>query len=65
MKTIEVPNHIRGLIFDCDGTLVDSMPLHMKAWKHAITEAGLPWDYEFFFSKKGMEGRSWKTALSV
>jgi beta-phosphoglucomutase-like phosphatase (HAD superfamily) len=57
MKTIEVPNHIRGLIFDCDGTLVDSMPLHMKAWKHAITEAGLPWDYEFFFSKKGMEGR--------
>lgn len=26
----------KGLIFDCDGTLVDSMPLHMNAWKHAF-----------------------------
>jgi beta-phosphoglucomutase-like phosphatase (HAD superfamily) len=57
MKTIEVPNYIRGLIFDCDGTLVDSMPLHMKAWEYAITQAGWPWDYDFFFSKKGMEGK--------
>ncbi|MFZ1977273.1 MAG: HAD-IA family hydrolase [Bacteroidota bacterium] len=57
MKTIEVPNYIRGLIFDCDGTLVDSMPLHMKAWEFAIKQAGWPWDYDFFFSKKGMEGR--------
>ena len=57
MKKIEVPNHIRGLIFDCDGTLVDSMPLHMKAWEYAITRAGWPWNYDFFFSKKGMEGR--------
>jgi beta-phosphoglucomutase-like phosphatase (HAD superfamily) len=32
MKIIEVPEYIKGLIFDCDGTLVDSMPLHMKAW---------------------------------
>ena len=56
MKII-VPNHIKGLIFDCDGTLVDSMPLHMKAWEHAVTTAGVKWDYEFFFSKKGMPGK--------
>jgi HAD superfamily hydrolase (TIGR01509 family) len=31
------------------------MPLHMKAWEHAITNAGAVWDYDFFFSKKGME----------
>ena len=54
---IEVPNHIEGLIFDCDGTLVDSMPLHMRAWEHAVTTAGAKWDYEFFFSKKGMPGK--------
>lgn len=51
---IEVPEFIRGLIFDCDGTLVDSMPLHIKAWEFAINDAGLKWDFEFFDSKKGM-----------
>jgi HAD superfamily hydrolase (TIGR01509 family) len=56
MKSIEVPSFIKGLIFDCDGTLVDSMPLHMKAWEHAITQAGALWDYDFFFSKNGMPG---------
>ncbi len=53
MRKIEVPEYIKGLIFDCDGTLVDSMPLHMKAWEHVITERGGAWDFEFFFSKKG------------
>jgi HAD superfamily hydrolase (TIGR01509 family) len=51
---IEVPEFIRGLIFDCDGTLVDSMPLHIKAWEFAINDAGLTWNFEFFDSKKGM-----------
>jgi beta-phosphoglucomutase-like phosphatase (HAD superfamily) len=54
MRTIEVPPFIKGLIFDCDGTLVDSMPLHMKAWEHVIISRGGVWDFEFFFSKKGM-----------
>jgi HAD superfamily hydrolase (TIGR01509 family) len=57
MKIIEVPGFIQGLIFDCDGTLVDSMPLHMKAWEYAITQAGGIWDYDFIFSKKGMQGQ--------
>jgi HAD superfamily hydrolase (TIGR01509 family) len=54
MRTIEVPGFVKGLIFDCDGTLVDSMPLHMRAWEHAITSKGGLWDYGFFYSKKGM-----------
>ncbi len=53
MHLIEVPKFIKALIFDCDGTLVDSMPLHMKAWEHVISSSGGPWDYDFFFSKKG------------
>ena len=57
MKSIEVPSFIKGLIFDCDGTLVDSMPLHMKAWEFAVVQSGAVWDYEFFFSKKGMPGK--------
>jgi beta-phosphoglucomutase-like phosphatase (HAD superfamily) len=58
MNKIEVPAHIKGLIFDCDGTLVDSMPLHMKAWEHSIRLQGGPWDHEFFFSKKGMSEKA-------
>ena len=27
-----IPDHIKGLIFDLDGTLVDTMPLHLKSW---------------------------------
>ncbi len=27
-----IPSHIKGLIFDLDGTLVDTMPLHIEAW---------------------------------
>lgn len=57
MKIIKVPEYIKGLIFDCDGTLVDSMPLHMKAWEHAITQVGGEWNYDFIFSKKGMQGK--------
>lgn len=37
-----------GYIFDCDGTLVDTMKLHHRAWKHALTQAGA--DFEFSWS---------------
>lgn len=32
----------QGYIFDLDGTLVDSMPIHYKAWRKALAEAGAP-----------------------
>ena len=54
MQKIEVPKFIKGLIFDCDGTLVDSMPFHMNAWKHAIRSMGQAWHSDFFVSRKGM-----------
>jgi HAD superfamily hydrolase (TIGR01509 family) len=55
---IPVPDDIKGLIFDCDGTLVDSMPLHMKAWEEAVHLFGANFDPEFFFSKKGMRSKN-------
>ena len=43
---IQIPVHIQGLIFDLDGTLADTMPIHIQAWQAAgrlygveITEA--------------------------
>ncbi len=29
-----------GYIFDCDGTLADSMPLHFRAWNHGLEAGG-------------------------
>ncbi len=51
---LEVPPHVRGLLFDCDGTLVDSMPLHMEAWADSLKRHGGTYDHDFFFSRKGM-----------
>ena len=31
-----------GLVFDLDGTLIDSMPAHFQAWCEALTQAGAP-----------------------
>ncbi len=58
MKTIDkfsLNGNIKGLIFDCDGTLVDSMPLHMKAWKEAFRQFNERYDEKFLFSLKGMK----------
>lgn len=48
-------DHTKGLIFDCDGTLVDSMPLHMEAWRNTFGKLDLFYDEEFLFSLKGMK----------
>lgn len=40
----------KGYIFDLDGTLVDSMPLHYKAWRTALKKAGAP--YEAFLTEE-------------
>ena len=44
-----------GYIFDCDGTIADSMTLHHKAWQHALKENGATIDYtwELFTSLAG------------
>jgi HAD superfamily hydrolase (TIGR01509 family) len=45
-----------GYIFDCDGTLADSMPLHLKAWNHGLAMANAPLriDGKGFMSVAGM-----------
>ena len=55
MNKIHIPPNIRGLIFDCDGTLVDSMPLHMEAWKAAFMKYDVYYNEDFLFSLKGMK----------
>lgn len=38
---ILIPENIEGLIFDLDGTLVDTMPLHFLSWTAAGKEFGV------------------------
>ncbi len=50
------PARYDGFIFDCDGTLADTMPLHYRAWLHALRESGVAFDFhwELFLSRAGM-----------
>jgi HAD superfamily hydrolase (TIGR01509 family) len=39
------PSTYDAVIFDCDGTIVDSMPMHHDAWVHSLKECGFPHDF--------------------
>lgn len=54
-QKIEVGGDAKALIFDCDGTLVDSMPLHMRAWKDAFSKYNYKYEEEFLFAVRGMK----------
>jgi HAD superfamily hydrolase (TIGR01509 family) len=43
----------RAYLFDCDGTIVDSMPLHYIAWKAALGEWGCELDEALFYAWGG------------
>jgi beta-phosphoglucomutase-like phosphatase (HAD superfamily) len=40
-------------LFDCDGTIVDSMPLHYIAWKKALAEWNCTFDEQLFYAWGG------------
>jgi len=40
-------------LFDCDGTIVDSMPLHYVAWKRVLAEWNCTFEERFFYSLGG------------
>src|SRR5690606_33377407 len=45
-----------AFLFDCDGTLVDSMPLHHRAWSQSFQENGASFEFtwDLFMSRAGM-----------
>jgi beta-phosphoglucomutase-like phosphatase (HAD superfamily) len=49
-------NRYDAAIFDCDGTLVDTMPIHHEAWKEAFSLHFAPFDFPWdrFMSRAGM-----------
>ncbi len=51
---LKVDKNAKGLIFDMDGTLVDSMPLHFKAWSLTAAENGFEYTENQFLKTAGM-----------
>lgn len=49
-----LPADVRGLIFDCDGTVVDTMPVHFHAWQEALASQSIQFDEEHFYRLAGM-----------
>lgn len=43
----------KAYLFDCDGTIADSMPLHYKAWKTTLAEYNCDFEEEVFYSWGG------------
>jgi HAD superfamily hydrolase (TIGR01509 family) len=51
---LELPaRSFRAYLFDCDGTIVDSMPLHYIAWKKALAEWNCVFEEPLFYGWGG------------
>ena len=44
---------VKALIFDCDGTLADSMQIHFLSWRRALLSRGIDLQSEDFYSQSG------------
>lgn len=58
--TLDIPDQdFAGYIFDCDGTLVDSMPLHYRAWTASFQHHKAPWEWseDDFYGHAGIPDR--------
>ena len=54
---------MKALIFDLDGTLVDSVYAHVLAWQVAFAEAGMPIEGWRLHRRMGMSGGLFKRAV--
>ena len=55
----------KAYLFDCDGTIVDSMPLHYVAWKKALGEWNCTFSEDKFYAWGGMPTAQIVTILSA
>jgi beta-phosphoglucomutase family hydrolase len=52
---LELPAHpFQAYIFDCDGTIADTMPLHFRAWTRAMQEFGGTFPEDLFYAWGGI-----------
>ena len=56
---------IKALIFDCDGTLADTMPLHWRAWQSIAARYNIHFPIDRFYSLGGVPSRDILKLLSA
>lgn len=61
IKTMMTP---KGLVFDCDGTLADTMPLHWRAWSMITQRHSLHFTEDRFYALGGVPSRDILKMLS-
>lgn len=49
--------NLKGIIFDCDGTLADTMPLHWRAWQAVAQRYQFHFPEDRFYSLGGVPSR--------
>jgi beta-phosphoglucomutase-like phosphatase (HAD superfamily) len=47
------PGNFQAYLFDCDGTITDSMPVHYQAWQDALAEWGADFPEDLFYAWGG------------
>ena len=56
LDTNKIYSKFKALIFDLDGTLINSEPYHLKAWNELLAELGMPlMTYEYILSVGGIK----------
>jgi beta-phosphoglucomutase-like phosphatase (HAD superfamily) len=53
-QELTVDPKAKGLIFDIDGTISDTMPIHLVAYQYTAAEYGFEVSSELFYSMSGM-----------
>jgi HAD superfamily hydrolase (TIGR01509 family) len=60
---LDIPDRpFSAYIFDCDGTLADTMPLHYRAWKRLVEELGGSFPEDLFYR---LGGKPTETILAL
>jgi beta-phosphoglucomutase family hydrolase len=54
MRLVLPEGDFKAYLFDCDGTIADSMPLHYVAWKTVFDEWGCRFPEDVFYAWGGM-----------
>ncbi|OPZ80340.1 MAG: Fructose-1-phosphate phosphatase YqaB [bacterium ADurb.Bin429] len=56
-RMLEIDPRAKALIFDIDGTLVDTMEIHYQAWEALAQEEGFHYPRELFYELAGVPTR--------
>jgi HAD superfamily hydrolase (TIGR01509 family) len=54
LKKLEIDHRAKGLIFDLDGTIADTMPIHFIAYRNILREYGVEFTPELFITMAGI-----------